>query len=200
TIGGKSLAAMRLGTGSTFPIPISQDTSGDVSDPDPLSVANPHSIPTENVAQSSKGAAVAGDPESENTSFTSMAGSPESIYQPEWGVTNGCRLDTPKACQDLKPVAPEVPPPENVTTTRLAPEAGLAEEIAAMGPHVNKEHRKRGNDGVDTNAPPKVLKRDHADFRLTQSTIGGKSLAAMRLGTGSTFPIPISQDTDTASL
>nr|GFD11314.1 hypothetical protein [Tanacetum cinerariifolium] len=51
--------------------------------------------------RSSKGAAVAGDPESENTSFTSMAGSPESIYQPEWGVTNGCRLDTPKACQDL---------------------------------------------------------------------------------------------------
>nr|GEZ86294.1 hypothetical protein [Tanacetum cinerariifolium] len=30
-----------------------------------------------------------------------MVGSPESIYQPEWGVTNGCRLDTPEACQDL---------------------------------------------------------------------------------------------------
>nr|GEZ67291.1 hypothetical protein [Tanacetum cinerariifolium] len=30
-----------------------------------------------------------------------MVGSPESIYQPEWGVTNGCRLDTPETFQDL---------------------------------------------------------------------------------------------------
>nr|GEU51729.1 hypothetical protein [Tanacetum cinerariifolium] len=77
------------------------ETPTNVSDPDPLSFANPQSIPKQNVVQSSKGAVVAGDPESENTSFTSMVGSPESIYQPEWGVTNGCRLDTPEACQDL---------------------------------------------------------------------------------------------------
>nr|GEW82525.1 hypothetical protein [Tanacetum cinerariifolium] len=76
-------------------------TPADVSDPDPLSFANPQSIPKGSVAQSSKGAFVTGDPESENTSFTSMVGSPESIYQPEWGVTNSCRLDTPKTCQDL---------------------------------------------------------------------------------------------------
>nr|GFA69002.1 hypothetical protein [Tanacetum cinerariifolium] len=101
TIGGKSLAAIGLGMGSTFLAPTSQDTHVDVSDPDPLSFANPQLIPTENVAQSSKGAAVAGDPESKNTSFTSMVGSPESIYQLEWGVTNGCRLDAPEACQDL---------------------------------------------------------------------------------------------------
>nr|GEU71765.1 kinase-like domain,concanavalin A-like lectin/glucanase domain protein [Tanacetum cinerariifolium] len=48
-----------------------------------------------------KGAAAAGDPKSENTSFTSMVRSSESIYQPEWGVTNDCRLDAPEACQDL---------------------------------------------------------------------------------------------------
>nr|GEW94024.1 hypothetical protein [Tanacetum cinerariifolium] len=88
---GKSLASMGLGTGSTFLVPTPRETPADVSDPDPLSFANP----------SSKGAAVVGDPESENTSFTSMVGSPESIYQPEWGVTNSCRLDTPKAGQDL---------------------------------------------------------------------------------------------------
>nr|GEY72070.1 hypothetical protein [Tanacetum cinerariifolium] len=92
TIGGKSLAAIGLGMGSTCPVPTSWDTHMDVSDPDPLTFANP---------QSSKGAAVAGDPKSENTSFTSMVGSPESIYRPEWSVTNGCRLDAPKACQDL---------------------------------------------------------------------------------------------------
>nr|GEX40804.1 hypothetical protein [Tanacetum cinerariifolium] len=101
TIGGKSLASMGLGTGSTFPVPTSQETPADVSDPDPLSFANPQSIPTENAAQSSKGAAVAEDPESENTSFTSMVGLPESIYQSKWGVTNSFYLNGPEACQDL---------------------------------------------------------------------------------------------------
>nr|GEX08542.1 transposase (putative), gypsy type [Tanacetum cinerariifolium] len=74
-------------------------------------------------------------------------------------------------------------------------EAGLAEETAAMGLRVIKERHKWGNDGVDTNVPPKVLRRDHANFRPTQSTIGGKSLAAMGLGMGSSFPVPTSQDT-----
>nr|GEW77855.1 hypothetical protein [Tanacetum cinerariifolium] len=98
TIGGKSLAAMGIGIGSTFPVPTSQGTPVDVSDSDPLSFANPPSIPTRKCCP---GAAIAGDLESNHTSFTSMVGSPESIYQPEWGVTNGCRLDAPEACQDL---------------------------------------------------------------------------------------------------
>nr|GFA48154.1 hypothetical protein [Tanacetum cinerariifolium] len=72
--------------------------------------------------------------------------------------------------QGQETVALEVPPPENVMTMGVAPEAGLAEEIAAMGPRVIKERRKRGNDGVDTDAPPKVLRRDHANSRPTQST------------------------------
>nr|GEU67471.1 hypothetical protein [Tanacetum cinerariifolium] len=91
-------------------------------------------------------------------------------------------------------VALEVPPPENVTTMRVAPEAGLVKEIAVMGPHVIKECRKRGNDGVDANAPPKVLRKDHADSRPTQSTVEGKSLASMGLGTGSTFHVPTPQE------
>nr|GEV22529.1 hypothetical protein [Tanacetum cinerariifolium] len=70
-------------------------------------------------------------------------------------------------------VAPEVPPPENVTTTGVAPKAGQAERIAATGPHVIKERRKRGNDGLDTNAPQRK----------------------MGLGMGSTFPVPTSRDT-----
>nr|GEX38446.1 transposase (putative), gypsy type [Tanacetum cinerariifolium] len=101
TIGEKSLASMGLRTRSTFPVPTSQETPADVNDPDPLSFANPQSIPIENVAQSSKGAAVAGDPESKNTSFTSIVGLPESIYQSKWGVTNGFHLNCPEAYQDL---------------------------------------------------------------------------------------------------
>nr|GEW86285.1 hypothetical protein [Tanacetum cinerariifolium] len=92
TIREKSLAAMEIGMRSTCPVPTSRDTPVDVSDPDLLSFAN---------LQSSKGAAVAGDSESKHTSFTSMVGSPKNIYQPEWGVTNDCRLDAPEACQDL---------------------------------------------------------------------------------------------------
>nr|GEV47401.1 hypothetical protein [Tanacetum cinerariifolium] len=101
TNGGKSLTAMGLGMGSTYPIPTSWDTPVDVSDSDPLSFADPQSFPIANVSQSSKGPAVAGDPKSENTSFTSMVGSPDSIYRPKWGVTNGCLLDALEACQDL---------------------------------------------------------------------------------------------------
>nr|GEU62669.1 hypothetical protein [Tanacetum cinerariifolium] len=97
--------------------------------------------------------------------------------------------------QGNEAVAPEVPPPENMTTTEVAPEAGQVERIAATGPRVIKEHRKRGNDGVDTNAPPKLLRKDHADSRPTRSTIGGKSLTAMGLGIRSTCHVPTSWDT-----
>nr|GEW29146.1 RNA-directed DNA polymerase, eukaryota, reverse transcriptase zinc-binding domain protein [Tanacetum cinerariifolium] len=73
----------------------------DVSDPDPLSFADPQSRPSADVTQSSKGAAATEDPDLENTSFASMVGYRESIYRPEWGITNGCLLDVPEACQDL---------------------------------------------------------------------------------------------------
>nr|GEV61517.1 transposase (putative), gypsy type [Tanacetum cinerariifolium] len=95
TRGRKSLDAIEMGMGSTRSIHASQGAPADVSDSDPLSFADPQSRP------SADGAAAAGDPESENTSFASMVGSPEGIYRPEWGIKNGSMLDTPKACQDL---------------------------------------------------------------------------------------------------
>nr|GEW56953.1 hypothetical protein [Tanacetum cinerariifolium] len=98
---GKSLAAIGLGMRSTCPVPASRGAPVDVSDPDLLSFADPQSLPTADVARSSKGAPTVEDPESENTSFTSMVESPESIYRPEWGVTNGFLLDAPEACQDV---------------------------------------------------------------------------------------------------
>ncbi|GJR97248.1 hypothetical protein Tco_0269422 [Tanacetum coccineum] len=49
---------------------------------------------------SSKGATAAGGLELDPTSPT-MVVSPGSIYQPEWGVTNDCLLDTPSSCQEL---------------------------------------------------------------------------------------------------
>nr|GFC64415.1 hypothetical protein [Tanacetum cinerariifolium] len=50
----------------------------------------------------------AGDPKSENASFPAEVGSSGSVYQLEWGVTNGSLLDTPEACQDLVDHAQEL--------------------------------------------------------------------------------------------
>nr|GEV11918.1 zinc finger, CCHC-type [Tanacetum cinerariifolium] len=83
------------------PQPTRKSAPADVSDPDPLSFADPWSRPPADVAQSSKGATAAGDSKSENTSFASVVVSPESIYRLEWGIANGSMLDTPEACQDL---------------------------------------------------------------------------------------------------
>nr|GEX25465.1 hypothetical protein [Tanacetum cinerariifolium] len=97
--GGKSLAAIQLGLASTVFVP--KYAPAGVSDPDPLSFADPPSRHLADVAQSSQGTAAAGDPESENAYFPVEVGSPKSIYRPEWGVASGSLLDTPEACQDL---------------------------------------------------------------------------------------------------
>ncbi|GJS68439.1 hypothetical protein Tco_0683004 [Tanacetum coccineum] len=126
--GGESLAAMGLEAGYTF-THVAQETSAgakSVSDPDPLSYVRspPHS--EQDVAQSSKGTTTEilpqyvdttkvnvqlfmGSPDSgKSTSVSSVDGSLGGIYQPGWGVTNNCRLDTPEACQDM--VDHTVPP------------------------------------------------------------------------------------------
>ncbi|GKE58964.1 gypsy type transposase, partial [Tanacetum coccineum] len=88
-----------------------------------------------------------------------------------------------------------IPPVQNPTTTEAILEPDPEKEVAAMGPQVNKRRRKRGNDGVNANAPPKVLRKDHVALRPTQSTLGGKSLAAMGLDVGSTLVTPATQET-----
>nr|GEX50759.1 hypothetical protein [Tanacetum cinerariifolium] len=91
---------------------------------------------------------------------------------------------TEAGAKDQGTVAPKVPPPEDVPTTRGAPEAGPAERVAATDPSAVKESRKRGHDGVDANAPPKVLRKDHADPRPTGSTLGGEISRCYRAGNG----------------
>nr|GEZ61461.1 hypothetical protein [Tanacetum cinerariifolium] len=75
--------------------------------------------------------------------------------------------------------APEVPSPEEVPITTV-PEGDQAAPIAVEPPTV-QESRKRGREGIDANAPPKSLRRDHADLQPSGSSCGGKSLAAMQL-------------------
>nr|GEZ79092.1 hypothetical protein [Tanacetum cinerariifolium] len=68
----KFLQTLGLAAGSTFVTPA--DTKG-VNDRDSLSFAEPQPHPEQSMTQ--------------------------DIYQPRWGVTNSCRLDTPNACQDV---------------------------------------------------------------------------------------------------
>nr|GEZ00186.1 hypothetical protein [Tanacetum cinerariifolium] len=124
---------------------------------------------------------------------TDSSGVPSTIERSplDFAYKNPSQLST--GPEDQEATVPKVPPPENVATTGVALEAAPAKRVAATSPVVVKERRKRGHDGVDTNAPPKVLRRDHADPRLTESTHEGKSLAAIELGMGSTCPVPASQ-------
>nr|GFB82501.1 transposase (putative), gypsy type [Tanacetum cinerariifolium] len=73
-----------------------------------------------------------------------------------------------------------MPPPEEVPIV-TAPRTDQAVETVAVEPPAVLQSRKRGHEGIDTNASPKSLRRDHADFRPSCSSRGGKSLAAMQL-------------------
>ncbi|GJW20303.1 hypothetical protein Tco_0030925 [Tanacetum coccineum] len=89
--------------GDELPVstPASQETPSDTMNLDPISFRSPHSSWSKKLpSKSSKGDTAAGGPESDPTSPTIVM-SPGGIYQPEWGVTNSCRLDTPSSCQEL---------------------------------------------------------------------------------------------------
>ncbi|GJX21626.1 retrotransposon protein, putative, ty1-copia subclass [Tanacetum coccineum] len=64
-------------------------------------------------------------------------------------------------------VSREIPSEKNPTTTGVVPE--LENEVAVIGPRVNKRRRKRASDEADANAPPKVLRKDHVVARPEQS-------------------------------
>ncbi|GJT40868.1 hypothetical protein Tco_0940733, partial [Tanacetum coccineum] len=97
TIGEKST---RLDTGSTLSAPTPADeTPADVSDPDPLSYAKPRSIPEREIAQEDR--PVAGNKLRKSPSFYILYRVANGIYQPGWGVTNSCRLESPDVCQDV---------------------------------------------------------------------------------------------------
>nr|GFC98425.1 hypothetical protein [Tanacetum cinerariifolium] len=73
----------------------------------------------------------------------------------------------------------EVPSPEDVPITTV-PGGDQAAPVVVEPPTV-QESRKRGREGIDANAPPKSLRRDHADLQTSGSSREGKSLTAMQL-------------------
>ncbi|GKB61173.1 hypothetical protein Tco_0917359 [Tanacetum coccineum] len=100
-------------------------------------------------------------------------------------------------------VSQEAPSAENAETTEVIPELNLEKEATVMGPLVNKRRRKRDQSEMEANAPPKVLRKDHASVRpvqntRVQNTRRGKSLAAIGLGADPPFYTSVTKDTPAA--
>ncbi|GJS79935.1 hypothetical protein Tco_0729816 [Tanacetum coccineum] len=106
TFGGKSLTVMGLKAGSTLSAPASQETPTGTIDPDPLSFAKPPPAPERDIAQSSKGVAAAGVPESKYTT-PSMVGSPGSIYQHGYGYGLSRRSNFKEIYSSSSPAGPK---------------------------------------------------------------------------------------------
>nr|GFC01526.1 hypothetical protein [Tanacetum cinerariifolium] len=73
----------------------------------------------------------------------------------------------PEALLCLETAAPEVPLPEEVPVTAV-PGGDQAAPVVVEPPPV-QESRKRRREGIDANAPPKSLRRDHADLQPSGS-------------------------------
>ncbi|GJV13787.1 hypothetical protein Tco_1355328 [Tanacetum coccineum] len=71
--------------------------------------------------------------------------------------------------------AQEVSPVGETTTSGFVHETNLEREVSGMGAQENKERRKRDRSDTEANAPPKVLRTDHASVRPTPNTRSGKS-------------------------
>ncbi|GKB07680.1 hypothetical protein Tco_0835964 [Tanacetum coccineum] len=97
--------------------------------------------------------------------------------------------------QGPETMASVVPPAGPSSTMGAAPNIVEEEETAADAPLVSKRRRKRANEESNANAPRKVLRKDFDASHPTQSTVGGKSLASIRLGASSTVSAPASQET-----
>nr|GEV51731.1 embryogenesis-associated protein EMB8-like [Tanacetum cinerariifolium] len=82
-------------------------------------------------------------------------------------------------------------PPSLITERIRTKEQGQNESSQGISPIENPP----GLDKTAANAPPKVLRKDHVASHLSQSTLEGKSLAAMGIATGSTVSVPATQET-----
>nr|GFB02059.1 hypothetical protein [Tanacetum cinerariifolium] len=110
-----------------------------------------------------QGAISSKSPESgKSTPFLSVDGSPEGIYQPGWGVTNNCLLDTPDACQDM---VDHIVPPGYFSKLRHLPNAdclsyynmNLARQVA-MGSQLRLRFEQEVR--LLKKATAKIAKRD----------------------------------------
>ncbi|GJY31041.1 hypothetical protein Tco_0414536 [Tanacetum coccineum] len=112
-----------------------------------------------------------------------------SNEDPSLMITNRGETENPV----LAETSQEDPPAENTTTAEVVIEVNLEKEVTVIGALVNKRRRKRDKSKTEANAPPKVLRTDHASVYPESMTRGGKSLAAMGLGADTPSYTPVQQ-------
>ncbi|GJR58108.1 hypothetical protein Tco_1500270 [Tanacetum coccineum] len=88
----------------------------------------------------------------------------------------------------------DLPPPN---TEGVRTEEQIQDELAPVNKRRKQMRRKRANDEAETNASPKVLRKDHVS-NPSHSAYRGKSLATMDLGAGSISSTPSAQGVPTA--
>ncbi|GKB83027.1 hypothetical protein Tco_0949922 [Tanacetum coccineum] len=77
----------------------------------------------------------------------------------------------------------EIPVTDDAEATEAAVEPDLEKEVISMGPTIKKRRRQRDAGEGGSNAPAKVLRKDHDAARAEHSARGGKSLADMSVDT-----------------
>ncbi|GKB76937.1 hypothetical protein Tco_0943832 [Tanacetum coccineum] len=80
-------------------------------------------------------------------------------------------------------VEQEIPVTDDAEATEAAVEPDLEKEVISMGPTIKKRHRQRDASEGGSNAPNKVLRKDHDAARVEHNARGGKSLANMSVDT-----------------
>ncbi|GJY85136.1 hypothetical protein Tco_0499162, partial [Tanacetum coccineum] len=75
------------------------------------------------------------------------------------------------------------PPLVTQETTEDAVEPDLEKEVISMGPTIKKRRRQRDEGDGGSNAPTKVLRKDHHAARAEHNSRGGKSLADISVDT-----------------
>ncbi|GJU76768.1 hypothetical protein Tco_1273838 [Tanacetum coccineum] len=77
----------------------------------------------------------------------------------------------------------EIPVTDDAEATEAAVEPDLEKEVISMRPTIKKRRRQRDAGEGGSNAPTKVLRKDHDAVRAEHSARGGKSLANMSVDT-----------------
>ncbi|GJV10669.1 hypothetical protein Tco_1352210 [Tanacetum coccineum] len=77
----------------------------------------------------------------------------------------------------------EIPVTDDAEATEAAVDPDLEKEVISMGPTIKKRRRQRDAGEGGSNAPAKVLRKDHDAARAEHSARGGKSLADMSVDT-----------------
>ncbi|GKB72924.1 hypothetical protein Tco_0934336 [Tanacetum coccineum] len=101
--------------------------------------------------------------------------------------------------QDTTVASQEVPFAENTATVEVVPELNLEKETTAKEPPVNKRRHKRDQNRVKGNAPPKVLRKDHASVHPAQDTRGGEVSSCHRVRSSKIAAVVADRDSENTS-